>query len=211
MPELPHNGAVNEGEPIAVPAQAATLPAPAPGFSRVGLGLQFVVLVIAILGGFLGILGSLVAEIQRGGGFVLGPIIIAAPVIEEAMKPAGVYISLIKWPQALRSPLHIAVLCALGGLVFGLVESWVYVNVYVDNPTDEFIRFRYTVPVAMHVVCSFVFGWGVNRSIIDWAAGKGRIAGRTKRAYISAVVIHGLYNFMAIVLSVAGLLSFDEE
>ena len=181
-----------------------------PEAPRAGFGLQLVVLVVAVLGGFLGILGSLVSEIQRGGGFVVLPIIIGAPMIEEAMKPAGVYIALIKWPQALRSQLHIAVLCALGGLVFGLVESWVYVNVYVDDATDTFIRFRYTVPVAMHVLSSFVYGWGVNRSVIDWAAGRGRIAKSTRRAYIAAAVIHGTYNLMAIVLAVAGVLDFDE-
>ena len=168
-------------------------------------------LIIALLGGFLGILGSLVSEIQRGGGFVILPIIIAAPMIEEAMKPAGVYIALIKWPQALRNQLHVAVLCALGGLVFGLIESWIYVNVYVDDATETFIRFRYTVPVAMHVICSFVYGWGVNRSIIDWANGHGKVASSTRRAYLAAVVIHGSYNLMAIVLSVAGVLDFDEQ
>ena len=165
---------------------------------------------IALLGGFLGMLGWLVSEIQRGGGFVILPIIIGAPMIEEAMKPAGVYIALIKWPQALRNPLHVAVLCALGGLVFGLIESWVYVNVYVDDPTEAFIRFRYTVPVAMHVICSFVYGWGVNRSIIDWATGHGKVARSTRRAYIGAVLIHGAYNLMVIALSVAGVLDFDD-
>jgi hypothetical protein len=183
---------------------------PRPEAPRASVGLHLVVLVVAVLGGLLGILGSLVTEVQRGGGFVVLPIIIGAPVIEEAMKPAGVYIGLIKWPQALRNQLYVALLCALGGLVFGLVESWVYVNVYVEDPTETFIRFRYTVPVAMHVICSFVYGLGVNRSIIDWATGRGRVAKSTRRAYIAAAVIHGSYNLMAIVLSVAGVLDFEE-
>ena len=197
-----HNTRVNEAHPT-----VSGVPLAAP---RVGVVLQVTIVIIAILGGVLGILGSLVSEIQRGGGFVVLPIIIGAPMIEEAMKPAGVYIALIKWPYALHNVLHVAVLCALGGLVFGLIESWVYVNVYVDDPTDSFIRFRYTVPVAMHVICSFVYGFGVNRGIIDWANGRGRFAGTSKRAYLSAVVIHGSYNLTAIVLAVAGVLNFDE-
>jgi RsiW-degrading membrane proteinase PrsW (M82 family) len=205
LKRLAHNGGVNEAHPTVSGVPPAPPPPP-----PAGLVLQIAILLLAIVGGFLGILGSLVSEIQRGGGFVILPIIIAAPMIEEAMKPAGVYIALIKWPHALRNVLHVAILCALGGLVFGLIESWVYVNVYVDDPSDSFIRFRYTVPVAMHIICSFVYGFGVNRSIIDWANGRGRIGKSTKRAYISAVMIHGSYNLMAIVLSVAGVLDFDE-
>jgi RsiW-degrading membrane proteinase PrsW (M82 family) len=196
---------VNEVEPTAAAVEPAQAPVPS-----AGIGLQLVVLIVAVLGGFLGILGSLVSEIQRGGGFVILPIIIAAPMIEEAMKPAGVYIALIKWPYVLRNQLHIAVLCALSGLVFGLIESWVYVNVYVEDGSDAFVRFRYTVPVAMHVICSFVYGLGLNRSIIDWASGHGKVARSTRHAYISAAVIHGTYNLMAIILSVAGVLDFDE-
>jgi RsiW-degrading membrane proteinase PrsW (M82 family) len=191
-------------------SEPATAIEPAP---QASVGIQAAVLALAVVGGFLGILGSLVTEVQRdfdAFGFILLPIIIGAPMIEEAMKPAGVYIALIKWPQALRSQLYTALLCAIGGLVFGLVESWVYVNVYVDNPTDSFIRFRYTVPVAMHVICSFVFGLGVNRSIIDWAKGHGQIERSTKRAYIAAALIHGLYNLTAIVLAVAGALEFED-
>jgi hypothetical protein len=188
---------------------AGVEPASAPA-QRAGIGLQLVIVIVAVLGGLLGILGSLVSEVQRGGGFVILPIIIGAPMIEEALKPAGVYIALIKWPHALRNQLQVAVLCALGGLVFGLIESWVYVNVYVDDATEAFVRFRYTVPVAMHVICSFVYGWGVNRSIIDWASGRSKVGRSTRRAYLAAVVIHGSYNLIAIVLSVAGVLDFDE-
>ena len=197
-----HNGRVNEVHPSVSGVPIAE--------RRAGLGLQVAIVVLALVGGVLGILGSLVSELQRGGGFVILPIIIAAPMIEEALKPAGVYIALIKWPHALRNALHVAVLCALGGLVFGLIESWVYVNVYVDNPTDGFIRFRYTVPVAMHVICSFVYGTGLNRSIVDWANGRGRIAPSTRRSYIAAVVIHGTYNLTAIVLALGGVLNFGE-
>jgi RsiW-degrading membrane proteinase PrsW (M82 family) len=203
---LLHNGAVNDADPTFVAVQPAQPTVPSAGF-----GLRLVVVLVALLGGFLGILGSLVSEIQRGGGFIILPIIIAAPMIEEAMKPAGVYIALLKWPHALRNQLYVAVLCALGGLVFGLIESWIYVNVYVEDGSDAFVRFRYTVPVAMHVICSFVYGLGLNRSIIDWGSGHGKVVRSTRRAYIAAAVIHGTYNLMAIVLAVAGVLDFDEE
>ncbi|HEY7269366.1 MAG TPA: hypothetical protein VH951_06035, partial [Dehalococcoidia bacterium] len=59
-------------------------PAPAvdagPAGSRPGLGLYLLVALLALAGGFLGVLGSLVAEIQRGGGFVILPVILGAPM-----------------------------------------------------------------------------------------------------------------------------------
>jgi RsiW-degrading membrane proteinase PrsW (M82 family) len=192
-----------ESQVATVVAQPAALPQSA------GPGLHLVVFVVALLGGGLGIAGAFVGEMQRGGLFLL-PVLIGAPVIEEALKPAGVYIALLRWPQALRSQLYIAALCALGGLVFALIESAVYTQLYFPDAGDDFVMFRFTIPVAMHVICSFVYGFGVNHSIIDWAAGRGRLARSTRRAYITAAGIHGTYNLVAVVLSVSGVLDFEE-
>src|SRR5262245_4447924 len=79
---------------------------------------DWVAVVVAVLGGVLGVIGAVFQEIVNSGG-IFG-VVVAAPLIEEAMKPAGVYLLLIKWPQALRSQLHTAVLTALGGLSFAV-------------------------------------------------------------------------------------------
>ena len=104
------------------------------------------------MGGALGIGGAVIAEIGSVGFLLL--IFIGAPIIEEIFKPIGVYLGQVWFPQALRNRVYVALLCALGGVVFGLIESWVYVNVYVDDPSDAYVQFRYTVPVALHAAAS---------------------------------------------------------
>ncbi len=76
----------------------------------------------AIAGGLLGILGAVIEEARAG---FLVPFV-AAPIIEEALKPCGVYFLLGKWPRLLRSQLYTAYLAALGGLSFAVIENLVY-------------------------------------------------------------------------------------
>jgi hypothetical protein len=49
---------------------------------------------IAAVGGFFGILAAYFEEFQYGG---IMSIFIAAPIIEEVVKPMGVYLLLAKW------------------------------------------------------------------------------------------------------------------
>ena len=49
------------------------------------------------------------------GPFILFGPFIAAPLIEEALKPTGIYIILLRWPWALLGRLHTALLTATGG------------------------------------------------------------------------------------------------
>ena len=55
---------------------------------------------IAAGGGVLGILGALIQELSQGSLLIA---FIAAPMIEEVMKPAGVYLLLVQWPKVLTS------------------------------------------------------------------------------------------------------------
>jgi RsiW-degrading membrane proteinase PrsW (M82 family) len=166
--------------------------------------------IMAALGGLLGIMGALFQEGQTTFGFLLLPFL-GAPIIEEALKPSGIYLTLLWWPRALNSQLFTALLCAISGLVFGVIESLVYVTLYVADPSDGFILYRFTVTLALHTVASFVVGLGINYRILDWAAGRSRLPKASRNYYIAGVAIHAIYNTTAVILSFAGVLDFEEQ
>jgi hypothetical protein len=178
------------------------LPAPKPVSWRTHARVIF----LALFGGVLGIVGSVFGEI-RSGGFLLLPIV-GAPVIEEAFKPIGVYLGLVRWPNALKNRLYVALLCAGAGIVFGLLESTMYVFVYARDHPDWYPYFRYTVPVALHAVASFTVGLGLDRGVVDWVNRGAPLPSRTRRFYIAGVTIHAIYNTTAIILALAGVLDF---
>jgi hypothetical protein len=182
----------------AAPAPARTGRAPAYQY--------FLAFFMAVIGGLLGIIGALFQELQTTN-FLLLPFI-GAPIIEEALKPSGLYLMLLWWPRALSNQLFTAVLSGISGLIFGIIESLVYVAVYVEDPSNEFIIYRFTVTLALHTLASFVVGLGINVRVLDWAAGRSPLPRSSRNYYIAGVTIHAVYNTLAIVLSVAGVLDF---
>lgn len=179
-----------------------------PDRTRSGFRLRVLAVALALFGGLLGIAGAFFQELVAGGG--IGVIFIGAPLIEEALKPAGVYLLLLRWPQALAGRLHTALLTALSGLSFGLVESLVYVSVYFPDQGEDFVVFRFTVPVFMHALASFIVGLGLSRAVIDWAAGRAPMPKRARNFYLAGVGLHSVYNTGAVVLALTGVLSFEE-
>jgi RsiW-degrading membrane proteinase PrsW (M82 family) len=184
-----------------VEAEADAEAAPAQR-TRSPLWYAFGVLV-AVAGGILGIPGAILQE-MRAGGFILLPII-GAPVIEESLKPTGVYILLVRWPFVLRSRLYTAFLAGLAGLTFGVIESAAYVAAFADEAPDWFPLYRFTAPVAMHTVASLIAGLAIDRSLVDWAQGRAGLPGRNRNLYFTAMAIHGIFNTIAITLSLAGV------
>ena len=189
------------GDAVAEPP-AATGPAPPYQY--------LLAFVVAALGGLLGIIGAIFQEGQTTFGFLLLPFL-GAPIIEEALKPSGLYLTLLWWPRALNNQLYTAILCSISGLVFGVIESLVYVTVYVEDPSDGFILYRFTVTLALHAVASFVVGLGINQRILDWAAGRSKLPKSSRNFYIAGVAIHAIYNTTAVILSITGVLDFDEQ
>jgi len=167
--------------------------------------LQPVALLMALLGGVLGVFGAVLQELQSSG--FAGPFI-AAPIIEEALKPAGIYILLIVWPRALAGRLHTATLTAISGLCFGLIESYVYVTWYYPEGDSAYVLFRFTIPVMMHMLASFMVGFGLSRQLVDWAAGRASFPKMTRNFYIAAVLLHAIYNTTVVALDIAGVLEF---
>jgi RsiW-degrading membrane proteinase PrsW (M82 family) len=167
--------------------------------------LQPLALILALLGGGLGIIGAVFQELMSGG---IGAPFVAAPIIEEALKPAGIYILLIVWPRALAGRLHTATLTAISGLCFGLIESYLYVTWYYPEGDSAYVLFRFTVPVMMHMIASFLVGFGLSRQLVDWAAGRATFPKMTRNFYIAAVLLHAAYNTTVVVLDLTNTVEF---
>ncbi len=165
-------------------------------------------MLVALIGGVFGIFGAIIQEFRAGGLFLLP--IIGAPIIEEALKPLGVYVLQARWPRLLLGRIHTGILGGLAGLTFGIIEALVYVFIYVGDPSDSFVTYRFTAPLVLHTFCSFLVGLGITRQLISWANGENALPRESRNLYITAVAIHATFNTMAVVLSLAGFLDFDE-
>lgn len=154
--------------------------------------------ILALLGGILGIVGAIQSELWATFSLVT---VITAPVAEELFKPFGLYLILILWPGTLKTQLATAGLSALGGLAFGLVESGVYLTVYVSDPSPSYAAFRLTVPIAIHVLASFIFGLGLNRKFLVSLA-QGRPSGRNWMFFVGAFAVHAIYNATVMALRI---------
>ena len=161
---------------------------------------------VALLGGGFGILGAFVQEVQTGGLLLLP--FLGAPIIEELVKPSGVYLLLARWPRLLRGRLHTALLAAVAGLSFGVVEAVVYVTLYVPDPPTWFVTYRFTLPLFMHAAASFIVGLGINRGLLDWASRGAPLPKSTRNFYLAGIGLHAAFNTVAMALSIAGV--FDD-
>jgi RsiW-degrading membrane proteinase PrsW (M82 family) len=169
---------------------------------------------VASLGGLAGILGAIMGESQAqapllnpifwlhpflGNPFFWFPAVIA-PVVEEVMKPFGVYLLLFTWPHLLKHRLHTALLAAWGGLLFGLIEALLYVGVYVDDPSRSFIVYRFSLPLVLHTTTSFIFGLALDQRLVIAVKGQAPLAVSNFKFMALAIAIHSAFNRIAMVV-----------
>jgi len=152
---------------------------------------------IAAGGGVLGVLGAIIQELSQG--FLL-VVFVAAPMIEEVMKPSGVYLLLARWPKALTSRLYTALLAAVGGLFFAIVENIIYLQVYFPEHTQTLVAFRYSACLTMHVVCSFILGFGINQKLLASVRGEVPLLKGNKKFFFIPMILHSLFNIMAVLV-----------
>lgn len=175
-------------------SEEATLTVATPGFFKKNLFPPL----IAMAGGMLGIIGAFFQESQQGVPSALTAPFFAAPIIEEALKPVGVYILLAKAPHLLRSRLYTAFLSALGGLSFAVIENLVYLNVYFPEHTQSMVVARFVLALPMHMLGSFIVGFGINKRLAASVKGEVPLLSGNWKFFITAMVIHGLYNISAV-------------
>jgi|GEM_PF-480172 len=132
------------------------------------------------------------------------------PVSEEVAKVAAALWVVEKRPFLLKSLGQIFFCAACGGLAFAALENVLYLFVYVPEHSPEFVRFRWTVCVFLHVSCSLVAGVGLAR-IWDNAMRNlhpPRLALGVPW-FVIAMTGHGLYNLTVIIASAAGWLDLN--
>jgi RsiW-degrading membrane proteinase PrsW (M82 family) len=151
---------------------------------------------LALCGGIFGILGAAFNEALHGSLLLA---FVGAPVFEEILKPSGVYFLLAKYPRVVRNRLYTAFLSALGGAAFATIENIIYLNIYFPHPTPEMVIWRYAVCTGLHTVCSFIFGFGINQRLLASVFGETKFLGYGKRFFLTAIVLHSLYNIAAVV------------
>ncbi len=165
----------------------------------------WITLLVILAAGPWGILGAIAS--LGTSSFAVLLVIVIGPVTEEVTKVAAALWVIEKRPFLFRSIGQILLCAACGGLAFAAIENLVYTNFYFPEHTPEFVAFRWTVCVGLHVTCSFVAGVGLAR-IWDNAI---RNQHRPRLALgvpwlVIAMVGHGLYNLSVTLAQTAGWL-----
>ena len=175
--------------------------------SASSFGGHVLALLLALLGGAFGIFGAFVQEAQTGGLLLLP--FVGAPIIEELVKPSGVYLLLARWPRLLRGQLHTALLAAVAGLSFGVIEAVVYVTLYVPDAPAWFVTYRFTVPLLLHATASFIVGLGINPGLLDWASRGAPLPKATRNFYVAGIGLHAAFNTVAFALVLSDVINVD--
>ena len=96
--------------------------------------------------------------------------------------------------------MYAAFLASLGGIAFAVVESIIYLNIYIAEPSPQLILWRYTVNIGIHAIGSFIFGLGINQKLLASIKGEIKLLSYGKRFYFTAIILHSLYNVTVVVL-----------
>ncbi|MBX3385870.1 MAG: PrsW family intramembrane metalloprotease [Phycisphaeraceae bacterium] len=165
-------------------------------------------LCLAVAAGPWSIVGTFAAQFMGAaeGGLSLFGLVLVAPLIEEVMKIAAVTWAVERRPYWFRSPGQLLICCVASGVVFAAIENVLYLEVYIADPSSAIVWWRWTVCVALHSGCSLIAGLGLRRI---WT----RCVSRLERPEMSlglpfltvAIVVHAVYNALAMVLGLAGL------
>jgi hypothetical protein len=158
-----------------------------------------VTLLAACVGGPLAILGAFWAGMGPLGIIVFGP------VAEEVAKVAAVAIIVETRPYLFRRSSQIVLAALLSALGFAAIENLLYLFVYLADPSLMMVLWRWGVCTALHVGCTAIAVTGV---VSVWR--KTHATGRTPdlspalRWLATAMVVHGGYNGLMVVMSLSG-------
>ncbi|HNO78007.1 MAG TPA: PrsW family glutamic-type intramembrane protease [Phycisphaerae bacterium] len=164
--------------------------------TKPGTGIA-IALACAMVGGLFAVISSALGT--SPGGFMGASlpllIIVFGPLVEETMKVAAAsYIVEVK-PYLFKRSTQVYFAAIGAAFIFAALENVLYIFVYLRNPSDTIILFRWTVCVALHVGCTTIVALGLGRI---WTRAMSefrqpRIADLFP-SLVTAIILHGTYN-----------------
>lgn len=163
------------------------------------------VLAVAIASGPFAIAAAMVQNSFSGAVLVL-LLVAVGPLIEEIVKGAGALFLAEQRPWLVPAAWTLPVVTCLSGLVFASIENWWYLEVLIDDPSRQIIQWRWIFGPLVHGVGSLIVGLGAAR-LWRQAMTTGRRApfDLAQPFIVTAAVFHGLYNGLALLLTLAGV------
>ncbi|MEM9165974.1 MAG: PrsW family glutamic-type intramembrane protease [Planctomycetota bacterium] len=172
--------------------------------SRVTPGEQGLFVTAAIIAaGPLAVLGAFAASMLGYGAtfFSFLAFAVFGPTIEELMKVSVSSYIVEKRPYLVPSGGSLIAIGVLSGVVFASIENVLYLSIYISDPEPWLIAWRWTACLGLHAACSGVASIGLTNV---WSravtAGVPPSLELGVRWLIAAIVIHGVYNALAILL-----------
>lgn len=161
-----------------------------------------VVVAVVFLSGLWSVLG---AFWNSGAGGLSNFFVVAlwGPVVEEVMKIALIAVVIERAPYLFSSRAQIIIAAIGAGLMFAVIENFLYLFVYIPNPPHWLVVWRWTVCVALHVGCTLVAGLGAALVWQQQMTQLRRVPVPVDIRYLfAAILIHGLYNATVTLLEI---------
>ena len=161
-----------------------------------------VVGLIALAGGPLAIVGVLLG----GNGNSSLPwiaTVLWAPIMEESLKIMGTIILLERFLYFFRSSLQLFLCIIASALCFAVIENIMYLQVYIEQPSETLITWRWTICTGLHVGASSIAYLGVRAMWLNSRAAFTKPLVKDALPYIiAATCLHGAYNLFAVLFEV---------
>ncbi len=156
---------------------------------------------LALLGGIWAVLAALSDGLYPSTatrtGIVL--VIVFGPAIEESMKIGAAALIIETHPYVFQRPEQIRLATLGAALCFAIIENFLYLHVYIPNPSVQTVIWRWTVCVALHVGCTSVATRGLvrvwERTISELRAPSLPMG---LPALVTAIILHACYNAAAV-------------
>jgi RsiW-degrading membrane proteinase PrsW (M82 family) len=130
-------------------------------------------------------------------------VIVVGPVVEELLKQSGNIYLLEQKPYLLKYKWQVFAIALISSLGFAAIENILYTKLYV-KPSEikdfaAFVDFRWTVCVCLHCCCSLIASLGLaNTREKMLKQGKPAELSIAFPFFTVAIIIHGLYNGLAV-------------
>ncbi|MEM6507145.1 MAG: PrsW family glutamic-type intramembrane protease [Planctomycetota bacterium] len=163
-----------------------------------------IVAAAALLSGLWSVFGAFWhAGVGSGGSFFA--VAVWGPAVEEVMKIALVAVIIERAPYLFTSRAQILIAAIGAGLMFSIIENFLYLFVYIPNPPTWLVVWRWTICVALHVGCTLVAGIGAAKVWHKQITQLRRVAVPIDMRYlVAAILIHGLYNGIVMIAEMSG-------